>query len=108
MSDRDKTPGEVPEVPSWFEKVIEKGGDINQCLSYLKEKAEKEESIRLKQTDHEDKFKKDEADRAERAAIRAEKAADREAIEKEKDRQLKILQSEAEKEVRVGRKILRN
>lgn len=101
MADRDKTPGEVPEVPSWFEKVIEKGGDINQCLSYLKEKAEKEESIRLKQIEHEDKLKKDEADRAERAAIRAEKAAEREAIEKEKDRQLKILQLETEKEVKL-------
>ena len=54
MSDRDKTQGEVPEVPSWFEKVIEKGGDISQCLSYLKEKAEKEESIKLKQIEHED------------------------------------------------------
>ena len=80
-----------PELPSWLEKVIEKGGDVNVCLSYLKDKAEKEESIRLKEIEHEKQLKTDEAERAERAAVRAEKAALREAEEKDKDRQFKIL-----------------
>ena len=89
------------EIPSWLEKVIEKGGDVNVCLSYLKEKAEKEESLRLKEIEREDKLKTDEAERAERAAVRAEKAALRDAEEKEKDRQLRILQLETDKEIKL-------
>ena len=45
------------EIPSLLEKVIGKGGDVNVCLSYLKEKAEKEESLRLKEIEREDKLK---------------------------------------------------
>ena len=89
------------EIPFWLEKVIEKGGDVNVCLSYLKEKAEKEESLRLKEIEREDKLKTDEAERAERAAVRAEKAALRDAEEKEKDRQLRILQLETDKEIKL-------
>ena len=89
------------ELPSCLEKVIEKGGDVNVCLSYLKEKAEKEESLRLKEIEREDKLKTDEAERAERAAVRAEKAALRDAEEKEKDRQLRILQLETDKEIKL-------
>ena len=70
------------DVPSWLEKAIEKGGDVTECLSYLKDKAEKEESRRLKEIEHEEKIKQDEAERAERAAVRAEKAALRDAEEK--------------------------
>ena len=45
------------EISSLLEKVIEKGGDVNMCLSYLKEKAEQEESLRLKEIEHEHKLK---------------------------------------------------
>ena len=89
------------EIPSWLEKVIEKGGDVNVCLSYLKEKAEKEESLRLKEIKREDKLKTDEAEHAERAAVRAVKAALRDAEEKEKDRQLRKLQLETDKEIKL-------
>ena len=71
------------------------------CLSYLKEKAEQEESLRLKKIEHEHKLKTDEAELAERAAVRAEKAALRDAKEKEKDRELRILQLETDKEIKL-------
>ena len=88
-------------MPSWLKKIIEKGVDVNLCLSYLKEKAEQEEKARIREIEHEDKLKRDEAERAERAALRAEKASLRESENKEKERQLKILQIEAEKEIKL-------
>lgn len=97
----EKSTGAGPEMPYWLEKLIEKGGDVNQCLSYLKQKDEKDEKMRLKEIEHEEKLRKDEAERAERAAIRAEKAAEREAHDKEKERQLKILQLESDKEIKL-------
>ena len=45
------------DVPFWLEKVIEKGGDVTECLSYLNDKAEKEESQRLKEIEHKEKLK---------------------------------------------------
>ena len=108
MSHTEKKSGAEAELPSWLEKVLEKGGDVNVCLTYLRDRAEKEEKIRLKEIEHEMKLKADEADRAEkeaecaeRAAVRAEKAAERAAEEKEKERQLKILQLETEKELKL-------
>ena len=105
---KEKKPDVGPDMPSWVEKVVEKGGDVNACLTYLREKAEKEERMRLKELEHELKLKADEADRAEkeaeraeRAAVRAEQAAAREAEEKERERQLKMLQLETEKEIKL-------
>ena len=93
---KEKKPDVVPDMPSRVEKVVEKGGEMNACLIYLREKAEKEEKMRLKELEHELRLKADEADRAEkeaeraeRAAVRTEQAAAREAEEKEKERQLK-------------------